>query len=152
MLGLKRKWLFRVVFVLTAWSCIALGQSTTHEIASDDTSGRMNGRFWNKLTYGDKRMLVIGMAYGIRLAREALSGGEPWDRCSLSLVVFEPPAFSYRDVGDSMDKFFRDPANLNMPITDAYYLITARMSGGDKDAIERETLRRREAANRPHSN
>ena len=145
-------WTCQKLLLLTLCSFhIAPSQNTVQELRTAySTAGVFNGRYWNGAPKDSKNMLILGIAYGIHLGRQTLSG-EPCGKCALALTVFEPAAFSPQDVIDSMDRLFRDAANLNMSITDAYFLTTARMSSGDKDAIEKEILRRRSNANKFHS-
>ena len=98
--------------------------------------GKFNGRYWNQIASleGRRQAYLEGVMDALaeynRAPQEQLwpNGATDWE------------------VEKSLNRFYRDPANLQIPILDAIYVVKLRFEGNDTKRIDDATRQARTTA------
>jgi hypothetical protein len=111
------------------------------------TGGLSNGRSWQALDKMAKISYVIGYREGVtatsRVATEATLG-------TTVRQVLAGSSLNNREMADALDRFYQNPLNRPLAISDAVYIVVRQATGGDPKEISK-TIRqlRRETSGIP---
>jgi len=123
------------------------------------TLGKANGRYWQSLSTTSKLDFLVGFGEGYSAAAPS---GIPWDlrqmvgeakvaaatkalEASRSLKWYFPEKLSYGEVVKGVDRFYEDPENIRLPITDALEIFTRKVNGATQAELDRVTAYRRQS-------
>ena len=125
--------LFRLPIVLPLLILLSTATGSIAQQSSFTTAGTFNGHMWQLLSSTQKASHLTGIQEGIKLClnqikndlhisaglmREMKESGV-FDR---RLLLFSSQGITAVETG--IDKFYQDPANLEIPIMDAYQHVT----------------------------
>src|SRR5262245_15494510 len=116
----------------------AVGQNVDPEELTD---GWPNGRFWNTLDLQSKIWFLYGIESGVGLAGSATHE----DARSL-LSEFGVKGFRFSDVAAEVDAFYRERANIRVPVAFAYHYVVKKMKGASPDELNTFAAQLRKAA------
>ncbi len=107
----------------------------------------LNGRFWEMCNRQEKMLFIAGMLSGVT---HYASRGNDLESDKEFLVKFTTPyamfTFHNPDTDDvivQMDKYYSDPANKSIPITEMYVSSISRLAGASSDAVEKGFIKLR---------
>jgi hypothetical protein len=121
----------RMGFVILLGLSLAL--TSRPQNAPDHTLGLLNGRWWKDAPDIAKLGFVTG--YAEHGASTNCSNDE-WFKS----------AYAYGEIRESLDDFYREPANSAVPIHDAWKIIVMKFNGKSSAEIQRQTELARQAA------
>ena len=107
---------------LLSMASLALGQ-----VDPDRTGGFPNGRAWSKLPISAKAYYMTGIKDGRMIAMLALPSTAK--QCTQAISNQEPQGFLVGDFVKVLDEFYKEPANVNVPIIYAYDYVAKKLSG-----------------------
>ena len=127
----------RFYIVLTLSILLPASSGITAEPPSFTTADTFNGHMWQLLSSSQKASHLAGIEEGIKLClnqikedlhisaelMQAMRASGLFDRRRL---LFTSQGISAIEIG--LDKFYEDPANLEIPIMDAYQHITLELN------------------------
>jgi len=112
-----------VLLAMLSFATLALGQTDI-----DHTGGFRNGRVWVRLATSDKVYYVGGIKDGQVIATFALPADTPRKYIDI-LNSTDPTGFVVGDYAKALDDFYKEPANVRIPIIYAYHFISKKLSG-----------------------
>lgn len=139
----------RAAFTIVALFALSFS-STAQDFDGIRTSGYINGRYWSglpadaKVTYliavGDAMTEIVGYApkncncilEATVAALGALSGGT---------------SSSYLEISESLDLFYKEPANRPIPVIKGLAYVTLKLKGGTSRELDDLVSKLRKAAN-----
>jgi hypothetical protein len=119
-------------------SLAAPGGSQDHATPSDRTWGIVNGRWWKAVSAEIRIGFVQG--YGIGHSLAVAEG----PRCTEGEWFKGDP--SNGEVRAALDKFYEEPANASIAVTDAIEIVALKFNGRTGSQIELETTLHRKAS------
>jgi len=81
-----------------------------------------NGRLWNRLALQSKIMLLYGIQSGVALGA-AVSGN------TSIIPELSVEGFRFSEVAAEVDAFYRERANIKVPVPFAYHFVVKKMKG-----------------------
>jgi hypothetical protein len=106
------------------------------------TGGFRNGRLWAILSDNSKAFYVAGIEDGEVIALFALPSAPK--ACSDAVTKLEPRGYVAGDYVKMLDEFYREPANVRVPIVYAYNYALKKLAGmSAKELSEMEATMRK---------
>ena len=124
--------------VLMLLPSVLLSQKVEDET---DTKGWGNGRYWEQLDLNAKNQHLYGIEAGINLfANELFSQSKDdaeWNRTENLRSKLTIAGFRFSDLVQQVDAFYKDRANIRIPVAYAYSYSVKKMSGDSPELLER---------------
>jgi hypothetical protein len=109
------------------------------------TDGWPNGRLWNTLDLQSKVWFLYGIESGVGLA-----GSATHEDPRALLSEFGVKGFRFSDVAAEVDAFYRQRANIRVPVAFAYHYVVKKMKGASPDELNTFAAQLRKAAQAAH--
>jgi hypothetical protein len=128
---------FRLLFVLSLSILLLAGSGMAGEPPSFTTAEVFNGHMWQLLSSSQKASHLTGIQEGIRLCLNQIKGdlhiSAELMQAMKEAGIFDRRRLLFTSQGISaieagLDNFYRDPANLEIPIMDAYQHVTLELN------------------------
>ena len=100
---------------------------TTLNPATARTAGFMNGRMWKTGDDGRKMWYLVGALDSLNMS------------CKAETKNSFPAALTIREVANSLDKFYEEPANVAIPVPFAMTIVKMKADGSSAKSIEETT-------------
>jgi hypothetical protein len=94
--------------------------------APDHTLGLLNGRWWKNETVEIKLGFIVGYA---ERRTAAACGDDEWFKAGAA----------YGEIQESLDDFYREPANSAVPVHGAWQIVAMKFNGKNAAEIQRQT-------------
>ena len=140
----------KAALILLAFICASL---PAQDVRAMYTGTDVNGRYWNTLSLQAKATYIIGAQEGMSgvLAHDAKSGS-----CTFEAVNAAVQATSggggingtYVEFVEGVDLFYKDPANLGIPVIKALEYVTLKAKGATANELDGFIAPLRRSANR----
>ncbi len=94
-----------------------------------------NGRAWNQLDTQSKIMYLVGVEDGIKLlALETPPETKPKVRSTVDSLMIS--GFRFLDLVKQIDEFYKDSANIRIPVIEAYQFTLKKLHGSTRQELE----------------
>lgn len=104
------------------------------------TEGKLNGRYWNKLTNSDKSTYITGITDGIILCAEVelsymKSNINKEERYNIiqDIASYMPQEGNIKEAIKYIDDFYSDPSNSDVPVPTAYLRIITKHKNAENN-------------------
>ena len=132
---------------LIIFAAVAVAQDS-QDHAPFRTFGVINGRGWRVFSPDSKISYIEGVKAGLGMAVVRTPVDSPCDVLNKGTVAaFSAEGFTQGEILEAVDRFYDQPENLLIKITDALEIVSAKARGVPQDVIETKTSQRRRAAN-----
>jgi hypothetical protein len=118
------------------------------------TRGWLNGRYWLTLDKANKTNFLMGVEAGTAVLYGLVVGDNTIYRKAgkeieglLRKNVLGTAGIIFGEVAQQVDGFYNDSANIQIPISWAYWIITLKTSGASPVEIEKQTAALRKSWN-----
>jgi hypothetical protein len=119
---MKKSALFLLLLTLTCGSA---------DLEDSKTSGFVNGRFWNQLQPMAKVVYLMAFQEGIMAGAGTLDA-----KTKTTDQYVDPTAAKYGEIVSGLDRLYKQPENINVPVFEALKVLTMKIRGATKDEIE----------------
>jgi hypothetical protein len=117
--------------LLTITAFLVMAAMSTHaQEPGILTCGNMNGHAWQSMAAKEKAIYLAGFSDALTRAAQHLKAHQ-------ELSAYWPEKFNIGEVQRGVEKFYGEPANLNIAIPDAVVLMVFQVNGIPTGDIER---------------
>jgi hypothetical protein len=124
--------------------------SNAQDFAGVKTSGYINGRYWSTLSLDAKAtyLIAIGEAMTEVVAYAPKNCGCILDATIAALGALSGgTSSSYLEISESLDLFYKEPANRPIPVIKALTYVTLKLKGGTSRELDDLVSKLRKEAN-----
>lgn len=129
---MKRLALYFVVIFLV--SSYVFASDIDRHFTQTEIQDQLNGRAWNELDDGEKLFYVIGLREGMWLGKELYVAFEGYEQEKIKEILEQGLATFHikatnEEVKEYFNKFYSEVANLNIPVTEVYWIMYFEYTG-----------------------